>query len=91
MSQHISTATGPGRPLAACANARLTSAGAFVGESKEDSARLVHDTERENVAEIEIKAQDDAAVCTRPLHDLRIRSPLQAERSHTSCFMTKLF
>ena len=36
--------------------------GAFVGESKEDRAWLVHHTERENVTEIEIEAQDDAAI-----------------------------
>jgi hypothetical protein len=64
--------------------------GAFIGESKNDDARLVEDTKGENVAEVEIEGHEDAAVCARPPDQLGVWSALEPETPDMHHLVTEL-
>ena len=65
--------------------------GAFIGESKDDDARLVQDAEREDLAEVEIERQNDAGIRTGAINELGISGTLQPQRPDVNRFVAKLF
>ena len=54
----------------------------FTGEPKEDDARLVENPEGEDVADVEIEREDDAAIPAGALDEFEIRTTLQSQCAH---------
>lgn len=62
---------------------------AFVGEPKEDDARLVEDPECEDVAEVEIECQDNARISPSAVDEFEIRRTLQPQRTNVNSVVPK--
>jgi hypothetical protein len=63
--------------------------GPFVGEPKDDDARLVQHSKGEDVAEVEVEGQKDTGVLASAINEIGIRSPFQTQRSNVHRVMTK--
>jgi hypothetical protein len=63
---------------------------ALVVQAKEDNAWLVQYAKREDVTEIEIEAQEDAAVCTGSFPDRDVTRPMETKRLDVNDFVATL-
>src|SRR5579872_3054080 len=65
--------------------------GALIGEAKEDDARLVQDSECEDVAKVEVECQDDARMGASTINQLDIWRALQTQRPDMNRFVSQLY
>lgn len=62
----------------------------FISQPKDDDARSVQNTERENLTEVEIECQNDPGIGASTFYELAISSPLESQSSDVNGIVTKL-